>query len=507
MKFIHRVMWSVGMPAVLVLVSGVAVLAGTWSLERGLSQFFAREDAFSEATVEMYAQGLQAGQALRNIVIDPANRKAYDNFDNALKDFERAKDGATQAAREQPNRAMLGDAEKLYAAWRITQGDVLALLKADPPKAVDALRAKETPAWRALRDVLLKMKKGGAESKAAARDNAVGLMGLVRWLAAIVALICTAGCIANLWAMKRCLDRELGGDPGQARAVLGQVEAGDLQFEVPTRSGDDASLMASIARMQASLRQLVGEVNQVSSSISVASGEIATGNLDLSVRTERQASSLQQTAASMEQLTSTVDHNAESARQATRLSETANQVAHSGGEAMRAVVGTMEQISAQSSKIADITAVIDGIAFQTNILALNAAVEAARAGEQGRGFAVVAAEVRTLAQRSAQAAREIKQLISENVDKVEDGARLVQNAGQTMGNIVSHVERVSALVREISSATSEQSTGLQQVSQAVAQLDDVTQQNAALVEQGSAAAESLNQQAQQLTALVRAFKV
>jgi methyl-accepting chemotaxis protein len=227
----------------------------------------------------------------------------------------------------------------------------------------------------------------------------------------------------------------------------------------------------------------------------------------LSSRTEQQASNLQQTAASMEQMTSVVNQNAETARQANQLAMGATQVAAKGGAVVGEVVTTMDAITASSRKIADIIGVIDGIAFQTNILALNAAVEAARAGEQGRGFAVVAAEVRTLAQRSAQAAREIKGLIGESVDKVETGSRLVADAGQTMGEIVQQVKRVSDLIGEITSATLEQSNGIGQVNQAVTQLDQMTQQNAALVEQSAAAAQSLRDQASHLTDAVAVFKL
>ena len=259
--------------------------------------------------------------------------------------------------------------------------------------------------------------------------------------------------------------------------------------------------------MRDSLAGVVGQVRLSSDSIATGSAQIASGNADLSQRTEEQASNLQQTAASMEQLTGTVKNNAETARQADELAAGASVVAAQGGELVGRVVATMQDIAMSSKKIADIIGVIDGIAFQTNILALNAAVEAARAGEQGRGFAVVASEVRSLAQRAAGAAKEIKILIGDSVERVEVGAKQVSEAGASMGEIVTQVKRVSQLIGEISNATCEQSGGISQVGDAIGQLDQVTQQNSALVEESAAAAESLKQQAARLAEVVGAFKL
>jgi methyl-accepting chemotaxis protein-1 (serine sensor receptor) len=259
--------------------------------------------------------------------------------------------------------------------------------------------------------------------------------------------------------------------------------------------------------MNDGLVDMVGRVRQSADSIATASQQIASGNQDLSSRTERQASALQQTAASMQQMTSTVQHTAESSRQASRLASAATEVAGRGGDVVKRVVATMGEISESSRRIADIIGTIDSIAFQTNILALNAAVEAARAGEQGCGFAVVAGEVRGLAQRSAQAAREIKALIGASVEKVAAGSQLVGEAGSTMGDIVSQVRRMTDLMAEINASATEQSSGIGQVNQAVAAIDQGTQQNAALVEQGAAAAESLQQQASGLLELIAQFKM
>ena len=272
------------------------------------------------------------------------------------------------------------------------------------------------------------------------------------------------------------------------------------------KSGAIATMCEGINFLLQNMAQVVDTIRDSTGSINTAATEIAAGNTDLSQRTEQQASSLQQTAASMEELTSTVKQNADNARQANQLAETASQIAVKGGGVVGEVVGTMEAITTSSKKIVDIISVIDSIAFQTNILALNAAVEAARAGEQGRGFAVVATEVRNLAQRSANAAKEIKTLISDSVDKVEAGSRQVATAGSTMEEIVRSVKRVTDIMAEIAAASQEQSSGIEQVNQAVARMDRVTQQNAALVEQAAAAAESMKEQAQSLSGVVEGFK-
>lgn len=289
--------------------------------------------------------------------------------------------------------------------------------------------------------------------------------------------------------------------------VAETVAQGDLSSKIEVHSNDELGrLMQALQSMNGNLVGIVNRIRDSSESIATGATQISTGNNDLSQRTEEQASNLQQTAASMEELTSTVRHNTDNAQQATALARDAAQTATQGGQAMAQVTLTMETISASSRKIADIIGVIDGIAFQTNILALNAAVEAARAGEQGRGFAVVAAEVRALAGRSADAAKEIKLLIQQSVNQVSEGTRLVDVTGQTIGEVVRQVQSVSTLIQEISNASQEQSQGTGQVSDAIAQLDQVTQQNAALVEESAAAASSLNHQAAELNQLVATFK-
>ena len=293
-----------------------------------------------------------------------------------------------------------------------------------------------------------------------------------------------------------------------AVSVARRVADGDLTAQIDASAMDETGqLLLALKDMNASLLRIVGEVRSGTDSIATSSTEIAAGNQDLSSRTEQQAGSLEETASSMEELTSTVKQNADNARQANQLAASAAQVAVKGGAVVTQVVGTMESINASSNKIVDIIAVIDGIAFQTNILALNAAVEAARAGEQGRGFAVVASEVRSLAQRSASAAKEIKTLIGASVEQVNAGSKLVAEAGSTMNDIVSSVQRVSDIISEITAASSEQSAGIDEINRAIGQMDAVTQQNAALVEEAAAAAESMQNQAHRLAEVVSVFKL
>ena len=294
----------------------------------------------------------------------------------------------------------------------------------------------------------------------------------------------------------------------QACNLIMRVADGDLTIKVPQAGRNEiGQLLDALSRMQAGLTQTVTKVRAGSDAVTIGAREIAAGNTDLSSRTEEQSSALEQTAASMEQLTSTVGNNAESATRASELARNAADLATRGGEVVRGVVHTMSEINTSSQKIVDIIGVIDGIAFQTNILALNAAVEAARAGEQGRGFAVVAGEVRSLAQRSANAAKEIKTLIDSSVDKVDAGSAQVEQAGSTIEDIVAAVKRLADTVSEISAASLEQSSGITQVSEAVSQMEQVNQQNAALVEQAAAAADSLESQANQLAAAVTAFRL
>ncbi len=353
--------------------------------------------------------------------------------------------------------------------------------------------------WRTLVGQLISLE---AQLNAAAYADARRIEGTASVVLVVVGLVAVAVGSLLAWRLSRSVLQPVA----QAIRVTERIAEGDLSTPVDSSRSDELGrLLAAVAGMQDRLRTLVGDIRQSAESISTASTEIASGNHDLSHRTEQQAASLQKTASSMEQLTGTVRHNADSARQADQLASSASEIAARGGAVVDQVVTTMADISASSKKIADIIGVIDGIAFQTNILALNAAVEAARAGEQGRGFAVVAGEVRSLAQRSAEAAKEIKALIGASGERVDSGAKLVTDAGSTMREIVASIQRVTDIMSEITASTSEQSNGIGHVSGEVHQLDQMTQQNAALVEQSAAATESLKDQAGRLAQAVRAF--
>lgn len=375
-----------------------------------------------------------------------------------------------------------GDQAAVMALVQAGYGPVAARYS----KSLDALLASQAKAYDGLKVGFVEQRK--------ISTNFAQMMVLI--------LVCIL--IVGTWRLINVIRQPLY----EAIAVAKTIAGGDLCVSVNMSRGDEfGEMMRAISHMQDQLAHLVADVRRGTDNMTTASEEIATGNYDLANRTEQTASNLEKTASSMEELTATVKQSADSARQANQLAGSAAQVAQRGGAVVSQVVTTMEEINASSRKISDIISVIDGIAFQTNILALNAAVEAARAGEQGRGFAVVASEVRSLAGRSAQAAKEIKLLINTSVDKVQHGAALVAQAGATMTEIVSSVQRVTNIMGEITTATSEQAQGIAEVNTAVNELDQMTQQNAALVEQSAAAASSMKDQAHRLAGVVATFKL
>jgi methyl-accepting chemotaxis protein len=323
----------------------------------------------------------------------------------------------------------------------------------------------------------------------------------------LMGVLAVAISVVAAYVITRGLLKQLGGEPDYTASIAGSIANGDLSIFIDTTGNAKDSLLSEMKEMRDSLVDIVGQVRSGSETIGTASREIAAGNIDLSSRTEMQASSLEKTASAMEELTSTVKQNADNAREANQLASAASDVAIKGGKVVSEVVNTMSSIDASAKKIVDIIGVIDGIAFQTNILALNAAVEAARAGEQGRGFAVVASEVRNLAQRSAGAAKEIKMLIDDSVEKVGAGTKLVGQAGVTMDEVVASVRRVTDIMSEIANASQEQSAGIEQVNVSIIEMDSMTQQNAALVEEAAAAAQSLQDQAAELSRVVSIFKL
>jgi methyl-accepting chemotaxis protein len=450
----------------------------------------AREDA--SRTLELFILPDQAARSKSYAAID-ANKKS---IDGALKLL-----GAQAITAEE--KTILAKLEDLRKAYSVSFLKVADLVEADDRDGAGKLMNSET--FPALDKLLTQIKVVGAYQQqeisegGAEAEKSIARARIVMLVLGLIALV--IGTTSAVF-----LTRSISAPLNAALRVAKQVAAGDLTADIRPRTSDEAGqLMQALKEMNESLARTVGEVRTATDTISTASGEIASGNLDLSNRTESQASSLEETASSMEELTSTVRQNAHNARQANQLVLSASDVAVKGGEVVGQVVNTMGSIKESSRKIVDIIDVIDGIAFQTNILALNAAVEAARAGEQGRGFAVVATEVRNLAQRSAAAAKEIKTLIGDSVEKVDAGSKLVDEAGHTMQDIVSSVKEVATIMSEITMASEEQSSGIEQVNQAITQMDEMTQQNAALVEQSAAAAQSMQDQAASLAQLVSVF--
>ena len=437
------------------------------------------------------AQMQEESQRLQQVV--SANQRVMQDLGQRLQTAEARRLFDAIGAARAPFVAGIGKATELGLANRNAEAQALILGELRP------VQARYFEAIEALVTYQRQQTEATASASISQATQAGATMLLLTTVAAIV-----GGLVA--WRITRTVKGLLGGEPAYATQVAQAIAQGDLAVAVQTRAGDTSSLLFAMEAMRASLARVVADVRQSSESIATGASQIASGNADLSQRTEEQASNLEETAASMEQMNATVRQNTDTVRTATQLAASASAAAEQGGQMVGRVVHTMEQITASSRKIGDIIGVIDSIAFQTNILALNAAVEAARAGEQGRGFAVVASEVRSLAQRSAEAAKEIKALIGESVTTVGQGSALVAEAGDAMQDIVDRSRRVADLIGEIGAASQEQAQGISQVGEAVMQLDQVTQQNAALVEESAAAAASLNGQAARLVELVRIFR-
>ena len=468
------------------------------------------EDRYQKVqlTNDMRSYSNRSAQALRNAMLAP-DKASSDAFLGNMAEADSAGAAAAgklqQVLESEEAKKLFAEETQAFEAFRAKRDDVLKLFKAgDQESAVQTLFTQAIPlqnAYFGKLDAILALQNklmthDGEEAAKSASDATMMMIGLLV-LATVVSIV--AGYL---------ITRSVTGPLLQAVEVAETVAQGDLSTDIDVRRKDETGrLLNALKDMVAALQRTVGSVRSSTDTINTAAAEIAAGNLDLSRRTEQQAASLEETASSMEQLTSTVKQNADHARQANQLVVSAAGHASEGGQVVGEVVDTMGAIKASSARMADIIGTIDGIAFQTNILALNAAVEAARAGEQGRGFAVVASEVRSLAQRSAGAAKEIKELIDDSIAKVDAGGALVDRAGATMEQIVASVRQVTDIMNEIASASQEQSSGIEQVNTAIAEMDNATQQNAALVEQAAAAARSMQDQSELLVQAVSVFRM
>ncbi|MBL8330586.1 MAG: MCP four helix bundle domain-containing protein [Rubrivivax sp.] len=506
----QKLMAAFGVLAVISLIQAVVVWQSVSKvderLERLRTSFIPQEQRIGELELTIYRASLETRHAM--LMRTPESREA------TLTEITRLKQHADKLQEEIEKNLSTDEGKKRFADlkkakdgfWAAASQIVPAIRATDSEKSLELLVGTVIPARNVFLGTIQKQQEWQKELQQRSTAEAIASGEFTEKLVLAVALFVTLLGAGLAVAMSRHVKRQLGGEPEAAVAAVKAIAAGDLARPVAVEPGDQASIMAALAEMRQRLTGLVREVQQGVDGVTVAAGEIASGNADLSARTEQQAANLQQTASSMTEMTSSVRANADNARQASQMASSASDAAQKGGAVVGRVVATMGEIQASSRKIADIIGTIDGIAFQTNILALNAAVEAARAGEAGRGFAVVASEVRSLASRSADAAREIKSLIGESVQKVGSGHELVVEAGRSMDEIVAQVRRVTDLIGEISSASEEQSRGISEVGTAVAQIDQGTQQNAALVEQSAAAAESLKQQASGLAQAVGAFR-
>ena len=508
LKISTRLAAAFGLMVILLLGLGVLSVFKTLMVETDLVDITDRRmTIIAEMEILRDEANFQAG-VIRNIALltDPAKvsqeKQAYTESRSKVNEMTikleaqiKSPEGRELFTRVQENRK----------PWREAVDKIIALIDVgDREQAVAHLFEKTRPIQQAyFKSIDDAVAHETQTAKAASKAAQATVKNLLIMVVVAVLLAAAIAAIVALWII-----RSITGPINSAVELARAVAAGDLTRMITVKSKDETGvLMQALADMQTSLVQVVGRVRSGSESVSSASEQIAQGNQDLSSRTESQASALEETAASMEELSSTVRQNADNALQANQLAQSASKVAMEGGQVVSQVVDTMKGINESSRKISDIISVIDGIAFQTNILALNAAVEAARAGEQGRGFAVVAGEVRNLAQRSAAAAKEIKQLINDSVERVESGTALVDKAGATMNEVVDSVRRVTDIMGEISSASKEQSDGVGQIGEAVTQMDQSTQQNAALVEEMAAAASSLRTQANDLVQAVAVFSL
>ena len=508
LKIATKLIVSFGVVLLLTLVMGVAAMVSTSKVNQASSDLTDNWMPSVRMAMELRADiGEMRRWELAHMINDkPEGYATYEKrMADTLATLQAHREAYGKLINSAEEKALVAEFDQGWSAFMVDHDKIVKFSAGDQKDEARALsRGSSAKTMAALTESINKLVKLNVDGGDAASAAATVTYEHAR-LTSIILLVVNIGVGIGLalW-----IARVVSAPLQQAVSVATAVAGGDLTRTIEVESAcETGQLMGALRDMTNNLQRLVSQVRGGTDTIATASAEIAAGNQDLSSRTEQQASSLEETASSMEELTSTVKQNADNARQANQLAQSASGIAIKGGDVVGQVVGTMSSINESSRKIVDIISVIDGIAFQTNILALNAAVEAARAGEQGRGFAVVASEVRNLAQRSAAAAKDIKSLINDSVEKVEAGSQLVDQAGSTMNEIVSSIGRVTDIMSEITSASAEQSDGIEQVNVAIAQMDQVTQQNAALVEQAAAAAESMQEQAARLSEVVSIFKL
>ena len=504
MKFNHKLILCFTAP--LVIFIG-ALSTSIWGLKKTQADariYIEQDQAIHSSLQDMYAQQMQMGQSVRSIVLDPLDKNANLHLKNAQVRYEEKFKEAMANAKGGPFESVILANNEAWKKISLIHDEVASIANFDDLRANDLLRENETPQWEILRENSIKALNATKDHADQVRLQTQKDSQFFETIALALSIFAVIFASILKVMMIRTVNREIGGDPEQARKDLIKISDGDLRHD---NAYYQTGLMRDLGTMRSSLRDLVNDVQNAAHQIHGASKEISHGNNDLSNRTEQQASALEETSAAMEQLNATVQQNAATAVSANNLAKNSTKVAMKGTQVVNEVVVSMRSIREKSQRIADIISVIDSIAFQTNILALNAAVEAARAGEQGRGFAVVASEVRALAKRSADAAKEIKTLITESLDSVETGNELVEQAGLTMTEVMNSIQNVTTLMDEISVSSQQQSAGFAQISSAISSMDSATQQNAALVEESTAASAELHNQASNLIQSVSSFKI